>query len=232
MDVPDVDEGVEFREGVDLGDGDEVVTAEPADLPLDAALLMRPLDARLTVEGLDAVVGSERGPSVGLDPLAGEADHARDGGLEVVVADLPGRDPAEHIEGVCVALEEGFLPSRGADSVHSLAGVGEPQTEQRACDQLAAQPDRDLAEVDLGLPTGEVFLRDEGVRGFSTGLDADLAAAGGDVVADHPVRDDACGLVLVQQPVEDPLGGMPLLPRRVEIVAQPAVDHVSVRIEP
>src|SRR3546814_3530659 len=28
-DVPDVDEGVEFREGVDLGDGDEVVTAEP-----------------------------------------------------------------------------------------------------------------------------------------------------------------------------------------------------------
>src|SRR3546814_13044694 len=109
---------------------------------------MRPLDARLTVEGPNAVVGSERGPPVCLDPLAGESDHARDGGLEVVVADLPGRHPAEHIEGVCVALEEGLMPRRSADQVNSHAGVGEPQPEQRTGYQHAAHTASDLADTD------------------------------------------------------------------------------------
>jgi hypothetical protein len=93
--VPGVDHSVEFGEGVDLGDRDEVVASEPADLPLDAALLVRTLDSGLAIEGFDAVVGTDGGPPVGLDPLAGEPDHARDGGLEVVVADLSGRHPAE-----------------------------------------------------------------------------------------------------------------------------------------
>jgi hypothetical protein len=88
-----------------------VVASEPADLPLDAALLVRTLDSGLAIEGFDAVVGTDGGPPVGLDPLAGEPDHARDGGLEVVVTDLPGRHPAEHVEGVDVTSKRASCPA-------------------------------------------------------------------------------------------------------------------------
>ena len=76
-----------------------------------------------------------------------------------------------------------------------------------------------------------MVLRDERVRGFAADLDPDLAAAGRNVIADHAVGHDPFRLVLVQQPVEDPLRGVPLLARRVEIVPQPGVDHLPVRIQ-
>lgn len=230
--VPGVDHSVELGEGVDFWDGDEVVASEPADLPLDAALLVRTLDSGLAIEGFDAVVGTDGGPPVGLDPLAGEPDHARDGGLEVVVADLPGRHPAEHVEGVDVTLEEGFLPSRGTDPVHGLARVGEPKAEQRAGYELAAQADGDVAEVNLGLAAREVLLRDERVGRFPSDLDANLTASGGDVLADHPVRHHPGPVMFVKQSIEDPLRRVSLLPRRVEVRAQPVVDHHSVRVKP
>lgn len=209
-----------------------MVASEPADLPLDAALLVRTLDSGLAIEGFDAVVGTDGGPPVGLDPLAGEPDHARDGGLEVVVADLPGRHPAEHVEGVDVTLEEGFLPSRGTDPVHGLARVGEPKAEQRAGYELAAQADGDVAEVNLGLAAREVLLRDERVGRFPSDLDANLTASGGDVLADHPVRHHPGPVMFVKQSIEDPLRRVSLLPRRVEVRAQPVVDHHSVRVKP
>lgn len=77
-----------------------MVAAEPADVALDTALLMRTLHAGLTVERLDAVVGPERGPPVRFHALAGEADHAGDRGLEVVVPDLACGDATEDTEGV------------------------------------------------------------------------------------------------------------------------------------
>jgi hypothetical protein len=40
------------------------------------------------------------------------------------------------------------------------------------------------------------------------------------------------GVVLVHQPVEDPLSGVPLLGRRVQIRPQNPVDQRLVRIEP
>ncbi len=209
-----------------------VVASGPADLPLDAALLVCTLDSGLAIEGFDAVVGTDGGPPVGLDPLAGEPDHARDGGLEVVVADIPGRHPAEHVEGVDVTLEEGFLPSRGTDPVHGLARVGEPKAEQRPGYELAAQADGDVAEVNLGLAAREVLLRDERVGRFPSDLDANLAASGGDVLADHPVRHHPGPVVFVKQSIEDPLRRVSLLPRRVEVRAQPVVDHHSVRVKP
>ena len=129
-----------------------------------------------------------------------------------------------------VALEEGFLPGRCTDPVHGLAGVGESQTEQRAGDQFAAQPDRNLTEVDLGLPPRQVFLRDECVGGFPTRFDPDLAAPDGDVLAHHPVR-HLDGVMFVQEAVEDPLRGVPLLPRGIQIATEPAVDDGPVRVQ-
>src|SRR5207247_2584129 len=74
--------------------GDEVVAAEPADLPLDAALLVRALQAGLAVERIDAEVRTERGPSGGFDALPGEPEGLGDRRPQVVVADLAGRDPS------------------------------------------------------------------------------------------------------------------------------------------
>ena len=50
----------------------------------------------------------ERRPPLGFDPAAAEA-HLLDRGLEVVVADMPEWDPAQHRERLDVALHKGFL---------------------------------------------------------------------------------------------------------------------------
>ncbi|WP_198028865.1 hypothetical protein [Actinoplanes sp. N902-109] len=48
---------------------DKVVAAEPADLAFDAAFLVGSFDAWLAVEDIQAVMGAERGPALGLDAL-------------------------------------------------------------------------------------------------------------------------------------------------------------------
>lgn len=120
-----IDHGVQLREAVDLGDRDQVVAAVPADLALHAALLVSTGDAGLAVEGIQAVVGAERGPSVGLDSLTVEPDHLRDRGLEIVVADLANRYP-EDPERMGVALEERLLTGRCRHPVHRLTRVRQP----------------------------------------------------------------------------------------------------------
>ena len=56
--------------------------------------------------------------------------------------------------------------------------------------QFVVQSDRDFAEVDPGLPSWQVFLRDERVRGFPAGHNADLAASRSDVLLDHPLDEE------------------------------------------
>ncbi len=65
-----------------------------------------------------------------------------------------------------------------------------------------AQPDRDLAEVDLGFLTGPMRLQHEHLGRPASGLSLDLRVADRDVGTDD--------LVLVDQPVEDPLDGVAL----------------------
>ena len=119
-----------------------------------------PLIPGLAVEGVDVEVGAERDPPVSLDPLPGEPDHLGNRGFEVVVAELPGGYPTEDVEGVHVPLEERLLPAAGRRPVDGLAAVGHAQRKQVAGDQLAAQPHRDLPEVDLTFAAGQVGLRE------------------------------------------------------------------------
>jgi hypothetical protein len=88
-----------------------VVAAEPADLPLDTALLVSALQARLAVERIDREVRTERGPSSGFDSLPGEPEDLGDRGPQVVVADLAGGDASERGERVDVAFQECLRPS-------------------------------------------------------------------------------------------------------------------------
>ena len=113
--------------------------------------------------------------------------------------------------------------------MHRLAGVGHSQREQVHGDQLTAQPDRDLAEIDLGLSAGEVGLRDEPARVAAPLLDPDLRPALGDVGPHHRVG-DVGHAVLVDEPSEDPGGGVPLLARRVQVGHQDLIDDRLERV--
>lgn len=209
---------------------DEVVAAEEADVALDAALLVSALDAGLAVEGVDVEVGAERDPPVSLDPLPGEPDHLGDGSLEVVVADLVCGHPAEDLEGVHVPFEEGLLPARGRRAVDGFAAVGHAQREQVAGDQLAAQPDRDLPEVDLTFPAGQVGLGDEHVGLSAAVLGPHVGSPLPHVGADGVVGDTG-QVVLVNQPGEDPGSRVPLLARRVQIGHQHLLDPGLERVQ-
>jgi hypothetical protein len=76
----------------------------------------------------------------------------RDRRLGVVVADLTGRDTAKHREGVRAALEERLLTRGHRYPMDRFAGIGQPQREQIAGHDLAAELDTNLAEVDFALP--------------------------------------------------------------------------------
>lgn len=182
------------------------------------------------LEGVQREVGPERDPAIGLDPLAGEPDHLSHGGLEVVVADLPGRHPSENLEGVHVALEERLLPTGRRCPVDSLARVGHPQREQMTGHQVAAEPHRELAEVDLAFAARQVGLRHEHVRLATAVLDPDLPAPVRDV-GPHGVVGDSGHVVLGDEPVEDPGRGVALLARCVQVGHQHLLDHRLERVE-
>jgi len=119
--VPLFDHLVQLGERGDLGDGNEVIAAEVADHPFDPALLVGPFDARPAVETFNAEVRTEGDPPVGIRPRPALPQHPGDGGLEVVVADLAPRDPAQRPQRVDMAFEEGFLAAGGEHAVDGLA---------------------------------------------------------------------------------------------------------------
>lgn len=83
---------------------------------------------------------------------------------QVVVADLPGRDPAQYGERVHVAFQEGFLPAGREHLVHRLAGLRQAEHEQITLGHHPGQPHPQLTEVDLGVLAGRVMLRHEHLR--------------------------------------------------------------------
>jgi len=70
-----------------------------------ATLLVGALDPGTAVEHVEAVVGPERHPPLRLDAGAAH-QHPGYGRLQVVVADVDGRDAAQLFERVPVAVEE------------------------------------------------------------------------------------------------------------------------------
>ncbi|MFD5342045.1 hypothetical protein [Streptomyces hawaiiensis] len=128
-----------------------------------------------------------------------------------------------------MAFEEGFLAAGGEHAVDGLARVRQPEGEQIAGHQLAAQAHGHVTEVHLSLVTGQMSLRDERLQRRLAGLDQDLWLPASDVVAHHPVGD--ARPVLLDQPVKDPGDRVPLLAWRVQIRPQDLIDHRLVRIQ-
>jgi hypothetical protein len=89
-------------------DRGQVAAAEPADLSLDTALLVYPVDAGDAEERVVAVVGAQRDEPRVLQALTTERDPDHRRG-EVVVADHPDRDPTKDFERADVTIEERLL---------------------------------------------------------------------------------------------------------------------------
>lgn len=153
-----------------------------------------------------------------------------DGRFDVVVTDFTRRHPCQDREGVYVSFEEGFLSTGRRHPVHGFTGVGHPQREQVHRDQLTGQADRDVTEVDLGLPARQVGLWNEPTQVASAVLDADLGFAPGDV-GPHNRVGDADHAVLVDEPGEDAGRGVPLLARRVQVLDQDLLNDRSERVQ-
>ncbi len=83
---------------------------------------MGPSDARLAIEGIKAVERTEQHPPVVLLALPALPEHhSGDGAGEIVLADVFGRDTAQNVEGLDVALEKGFLGLGRVDPVDGSA---------------------------------------------------------------------------------------------------------------
>ena len=167
---------------------------------------------------LEEVVALQPEELVGELAVAAAGDPG-DGDLGVVVAD-PAGDAAEEGEGPDVALEErlGALAREGAGE--DRVGVRQGHDEDRHLGRPAVEGDLGLAEVDLGL-AGRVGQRDEDLGG--------AAPPGPDGVLDDGQA--APVAVLVPEPVEDPLGGVPLLLRGLPVVLEDLVDDRQERLE-
>jgi hypothetical protein len=76
--LPACDLLVQLIEGLHLGHRGEPGASEPADLALDAALLVRAFDAGVAVERVEAVVGAEQHPPRVLGPAPTRAVHTWD----------------------------------------------------------------------------------------------------------------------------------------------------------
>ena len=134
----------------DRRDRDEVVAAEAADLALDAALLVRALEARRGELRLEQVVRAQRDEAVGLDAPAA-LEHLLDRRAQVVVADQR-EHAAEPLERLDVQLQERLLgldQRRLTERRARERGAHQEQVHRRRA-RRASSTSR-LAPVDLGL---------------------------------------------------------------------------------
>ncbi len=105
------------------------------------------------------------------------------------------------------------------------ARVAGPHQKQADLEPLPADLDHRLAPVDLRLHARLVHLRHEHL------IDrvAQLPPPATDVLAHGRLRD--VGAVLREEPLPDPLRGVPLLPRRLTVREKPRVDQRPIRAQ-
>ena len=201
-----------------------MIAAEAPDLALDAALLVRALDARRGELRAEQVVRAQRDEPVGLDAPPSPED-LLDRRAQVVEADLL-KDATEPLERLDVELEERPLGLDQRCLTERRARERRAHQEQMHARRDARQLDLRLAPVDLRQNAGCVDLRDEHLADRP----AHRALSGAHVVADRRLGD--VGAVLVDQPPPDPLRRVALLTRRLAVGLKPRVDQRAIRAKP
>ena len=135
---------------------------EPADLALDAALLVCPVDAGHAKEAVEAVVRSQRNEPFRLVPVTALED-LHDRSLQIVVAD-PARHTTEVRERADVTVQEHLLCLVQIRPTEPAARRRETHHEQRHLAQHPGEIHADRAEVDLGFRAQRMRLRDRHLR--------------------------------------------------------------------
>jgi hypothetical protein len=202
----------------------QVPAAEPADLALHPALLVRALDAGPAVERVEPVVRAQRDEPLVLEPLAPQ-HHPDHRGPQVVVADHPGRHPAQRGERPHVPVQKRLLRLVGVGHVHRLARVRQPQHEQVQAHHHPADRGAELTEVHLGLSARRMPLRHHHLPPVQPHLGLELPDQRPDAGLGH--RD----ALLLDQPLPHPARGVSLLARRVQILGQPPAHGPHMRAE-
>ena len=135
-----------------------MTAAEPADLTFHPTLLVGPVQPGLAEERVVAVVGPQRHEPGMLEPFPAQRDpdHRR---LQIVVADHPGRHPAERLERSDMPVQERLLGLVGVGEVERLARVRQPHTKHEQLHHLPGDRGGELAEVDLRLRRRRMGLR-------------------------------------------------------------------------
>ena len=197
--------------------------AEPADLALHAAFLVRSFLAGDAEERVETVMRAQRYEPLRLSPVP-PPQHPHDGGLEVVVAD-PARHRAQILERQHVPFQERLLRLGGERDMKRPARARQPQHEHPQLHQRPGDHRVELAEVHLGLRARQMRLRHADLDP----VQAELGLAAGHIPRHRHLRQG--GAVLGDQPLPDPPGRMPLLARHVPVSQQPPVDHPRIRID-
>ena len=198
-----------------------MAAAEPADLTLHTALLMRPLDTWGAEEGVVAVMGAHRHEPGMLKPFPaqGDPDHRR---LQIVIADHPGRHPTEGLEGPHMPIQERFLGLVGISEMARLPRVRQPHTKHVQLHDRPRDRGGELAKINLGLGRRRMGLRHHHLAAISANLGPQPR---------HQIphrRLPNPGAFLLGQPLPNPPRGMPLLPRRRLILHQPAPNKINI----
>jgi hypothetical protein len=124
-----------------------------------------------------------------------------------------------------VTVEERLLGLGGERGVERPARVRQPHHEHPALHRDPVEHRVELPEVDLGLSTGQMRLRDHHLDPGQP----QLAAPPRDIAAHRHLRTRRT--VLSDQPLPDPPRGVALLARGVPIGHQPAVDDRDPRLD-
>jgi hypothetical protein len=139
-------------------------------------------------------------------------------------------DAAELGERGDVPLQERFLRLGGEHPVNRPAGKAQPHREQVTLRPAGRQVDEQFREVDLTLRGGHVGLRDEHLSDRTAGLRPDLPPPLRDIRPQRRIRQPGC-LVLIDQPIQHPHRGVPLLAGGRQIRPQHRIDRVHERID-
>ena len=200
---------VERSQGVGPRHRHEEVRPGEVQEPLHVALLVGAThQAEMMLEQMVTLQPEEL---AGHLPLARTRDLGH-GDLRVVVTDPP-RHAAKELEGPPMPFQEGLGAFAGKHLKEDHVAVGQRHREHRHAGRLTPQHDVRLAEVHLGFP-GRMHKRQEYLLV--------LVVPGSDDLLDARV---ATGVVVLSpQPLEDPLGRVPLLPMHLLVATEDLVD--------
>ena len=138
--------------------------------------------------------------------------------------------PPNTVERRQVAFQERLLALGGVGPVHRLARERQPHGEQEDLRAHPGQIDPQVREVDLALRAGLMGLRHERLLQPLARRGPDLRPALRDVVPHRRVR-QLGELVLIDQPRQDPPGGVTLLARRGQVLASASRRSTLRRIQ-